>query len=186
MKNLLAAAVMAAALPTLLAGCAQTPGRAGEATSGTNRPSASAAATSSAPTRSPSKSTPAGPTITPLGQTFTYENGLAVLVSDPQPYEPSSYIVEMTPAATYVAFDVTVVNGTPEAYEPATFYATAQSDNVEAEQIFDSEKLAMPPTTPLLPGRESKFKIAFAVSNPEDIVLMVRPGFDYEKILYQT
>jgi hypothetical protein len=91
----------------------------------------------------------------------------------------------MTPAAAYLVFDVTVVNGTPDAYEPIAFYATAQSDNVEAQQVFDSEKLALPPSTPLLPGRESKFKIAFGVANPDDLVLMVRPGFDYEKILYE-
>lgn len=91
----------------------------------------------------------------------------------------------MTPATAYLVFDVTVVNGTAEAYEPVVFHATAQSDNIEADQVFDSAKLPLPPSTPLLPGRESKFQIAFGVSNPEDLVLMVRPGFEYEKFLYQ-
>ena len=179
------ALVIAAAGAVLLAGCAQTPGAQSEPTAGSNRPSSSAPASGRVSTPSATASKKAGPTITPLGQTFTYENGLAVLVSDPQPYEPSSFVRDMTPAAAYLAFDVTVVNGTPDAYEPIAFYATAQSDNVEAQQVFDSEKLALPPSTPLLPGRESKFKIAFGVANPDDLVLMVRPGFDYEKILYE-
>lgn len=181
------ALIIAAAGALLLAGCAQTPGGASTATAGSNRPSTSAPVNTPAskPTPTPTLSEKAGPTITPLGQTFTYENGLAVLVSDPQPYEPSSFVREMTPAAAYLVFDVTVVNGTPDAYEPIAFYATAQSDNVEAQQVFDSEKLALPPSTPLLPGRESKFKIAFGVANPDDLVLMIRPGFDYEKILYE-
>jgi len=179
------ALIIAAAGAVLLAGCAQTPGAQSEPTAGSNRPSSSAPASGRVSMPSATASKKAGPTITPLGQTFTYENGLAVLVSDPQPYEPSSFVRDMTPAAAYLAFDVTVVNGTPDAYEPIAFYATAQSDNVEAQQVFDSEKLALPPSTPLLPGRESKFKIAFGVANPDDLVLMVRPGFDYEKILYE-
>ena len=184
--------ILATAVALLLGGCAQTDGKASEATAGNNRPGATASdtaapspksSTAPAPAAKPSKS--AGPIITPLGQTFAYENGLAVLVSDPQPYEPSSFVKEMEPAAAYLVFEVTVVNGTKEVYEPLAFYATAQSDNVEAKQIYDSAQLALPPNTPLLPGRESKFQIAFGVSNPEDLVLMVRPGFEYEQILYE-
>ena len=108
-----------------------------------------------------------------------------MLVSDPRPYEPSSIAREFAPAAAYLVLDVTVVNGSTEVYEPAVFHATAQSDNTEARQVFDVEGLTQQPSTPLLPERESKFQIAFGVSNPADLVLMVRPGFDYEQILYQ-
>ncbi|WP_029433112.1 hypothetical protein [Blastococcus sp. URHD0036] len=86
---------------------------------------------------------------------------------------------------TFLAFDVTVVNGTDANYEPAMFSTTMQSGNAEEQEVFDSEGgLEGSPSTPILPGRETAFTVGYGASNPADLVMQVRPGFEYESVIY--
>ena len=82
---------------------------------------------------------------------------------------------------------MTIVNGTSKNFDQVLFSTSMQSGNVEAKQIFDSAGgLGLPPSTPVLPGRESVFKIGYSVQNPNDLVLQVRPSFDYEAVIYTS
>ena len=65
------------------------------------------------------------------------------------------------------------------------FCIEVQSGNTEADQVFDSENdVGGGPSTKLLNGREAKFKIAFTVANPKDLVMEVRPSFEHESVLF--
>lgn len=82
---------------------------------------------------------------------------------------------------------MTLVNGTATEFEPIAFQATMQSGNVEAESMYiTSLGVLGAPSTVLLPGREAVFRIAFAVSNPADLVMEVRPGFEYDSAIFTT
>ncbi len=95
-----------------------------------------------------------------FGQAFTWEDGLSVKVSPGAAFTPSPYAAA-DKAAAYLAFTITVVNNTKKPYDPALFSATVQSSNTEASTVFDSEAgLLGPPSTTLLAGRQSVFKLA--------------------------
>ncbi|MFZ5850350.1 MAG: hypothetical protein ACOYY2_03010 [Actinomycetota bacterium] len=169
----------------LLAGC--TSGSAGDAEpTGTNAPAATTAAAESEP-EPPAETTPAAPAYAAFGQTYTWDDGLAVTVSPPAPFTPSE-TAAFTESPAYLAFEVKVVNGTAEPYEPAVLYLTLQSGNTEASQVFDVGEagLAGPPATPLLPGREAVFKVGFGVADPADLVMQVAPGFEYDPAIFTT
>ncbi|MDP9421143.1 MAG: hypothetical protein M3P53_13560 [Actinomycetota bacterium] len=172
-------------LSLALISCEMESGDVGEATQGNNRPADESEREETereAPAVEPEQSSELS-----FGETFTYENGLSITVSAPEPYTKSDTGAGAEDSAAQVKFDVTVVNGTSERYEPALFSTTLQSDNAEGDAIFDSANgINGAPSTVLLPGREASFAIAYGVSNPADLVLEVSPGFEYESIVYFT
>lgn len=173
--------VVLVAIGLLLGACAteEGTGTSAESVAGTNRPSAEAATTAEAP------ETPEAPPKNPkFGQTYTWENGLAVTVSTPKPFKPSEYAAAEK-ATAYLEWTVTIVNGTKDNYDPSLFSTTLQSANTEASEVFDMENgFEGSPSTTLLPGRESKFKIGYGVQDPKDLVLEVTPGFEYESAIF--
>lgn len=67
------------------------------------------------------------------------------------------------------------------------FDASAQSGNVEASQVFDSAQgMEGTPSTTLLPGRESVSTIVFAVTDPDDLVVEVTPGCEYDPAIFTS
>lgn len=81
---------------------------------------------------------------------------------------------------------MTIVNGAQVNYEPSQFSASMQSGNTEQQRVFDSSNGISLATTPILPGRESAFTIVFGTTNPDDLVLQVRPGYDYTPVIFTT
>ena len=122
-----------------------------------------------------------------FGQSYTWKDGLSVTVSKGVPFKPSSsaYIEKKSPA--YLQYTITIVNKTGATYDPALFHVTAQSGDTEANQIFDSSSdLGGAPSTKILNGRQSTFKVGFGVANPKDVVMEVSPGFEYDSVLYTS
>lgn len=116
-----------------------------------------------------------------FGETFTWDDGLAVTVAAPVAFTPSEYAATED-AAAYLAFQITVVNGSDVNVDLTLFTTTLQSGNTEGSMVFDSEQgFEGSPSTPLLPGREAVFKIGYGVSDPNDLVLEVSPDFDFER-----
>lgn len=177
MRRALAALSVAA---LLLAGCASTEGKADE-----DPPSGTNADTEAAEPADTETSEAADPGQLSFGQAYTYEDGLTVKVSEPRPFEPGeSAAAKPGPA---VVFTVVVVNKTGKPFDATLFYITLQSGNEEAPEIFDSEKgIEGSPSTKVLDGREAKWKIAYNVKDPADLVLEVQPdaGVEYASVIY--
>lgn len=176
-------ALVALTVAATVAACGGTSGQpTGTAGTGSNHPKdSSQAATTSAP---PTTTTEAATHTATLGQAYTYSNGLAVTVSTPKPYTPSSSAASKQSAA-YVILTVTVVNKTPGVYDPVALSISAQSGNTEADKIYDSANgLGGAPSTKVLPGRESTFKVGFGVADPNDLVVQLSPGFEYKDVIF--
>lgn len=161
---------------------------------GTNHPTptlaSSESASSSEGTASadPSTSAPEQEDAAPkkFGSRFTYEDGLVVQVAKPAPFKPSEYAAA-EPAASYLSFKVTIINGTGKRYDPALFTVSVQSNDTEANEVYDSENgFKGSPDTAVLPGRESSFKVGFGVPNPKDLVVEVSPGFEYDSVFFTS
>jgi len=119
-----------------------------------------------------------------FGQTVTYENGIQVTVGKPKSTKITEYAAMTKKWKSYQAFEVVVVNNSGKNFDVSGLYFTMQSNDEEAEQIFD-EGFDGAPSTTLLDGRQSKFRIGFGVNNPEDMVLELELGdFESEPTIY--
>lgn len=178
--------VLAAITALSLAGCTSvTASPSVSAPAGANRPSVTASAdTTTSASSSPSSSKP-DDGVAAFGSAFSWQDGLSITVSKPAPYAPSKYAANGKTFTHFVVVDVVIVNKTGAAWDPAMIYATLQSANQEGERVFDSSQLPPEPSTKLLNGREAKFKMAFGVADPADLVLEIRPDFDHESVLFQ-
>lgn len=178
----------------LATGCTSVSAQpASSAPAGINQPSATSAASSSKPAADtatqasdPSTSDSAGDMTATFGKAFTWEDGLSLSVSKPSPFTPSQWAAGTDQFKKYVVFDVRVVNKTGKAWDPSLISATIQSSNKEGEEVFDSEKLGDEPSTKLLNGREVKYKIAFGVADPKDLVLEIAPDFEHDSAIFTS
>ncbi|KZM35463.1 hypothetical protein [Oerskovia enterophila] len=123
-----------------------------------------------------------------FGETATFEDGLAVAASVPAAYTPSEWAAGAEGFTQFVRIDITLTNGTDEAFDPTLTYTTLSSAGVEGSQIFDSQNgLEGGPTTSLLPGQSVTFPVAFGVNDPADLTLEVSPGaFEYDSVIFST
>lgn len=192
--NLRKTAALAAAASVLfsLGACATTDGETtASPTGGTNRPTESSSQSSTTPEPEPttepepesSLTDTEGPGILALGESFTYSDGLQVTVGKPQKMVSSEWA---SPSGTAgLVMDVTIVNGSPTPFDPSMGYATAQSGNTEAEEIFDSENgLEGSPSTSVLPGREVTYKMAFAGTDLDSFVLEFATSFEHGPLIF--
>lgn len=194
-KTTILAVPSIAATVLVLAGCGGTSGAPSEGDAGTNRPTTSSsespadtAAESPADTAEESPAAEeAGDGTQKFGDSYKYEDGLTVTVSKPAKFKPSDVSFVSKPQKNYRQFTITVVNKTGKPYDPSMFTASLQSGNEEMEEIFDSAKgFEGSPTTKVLNGRETKFKIGFGAADPADMVLEVAPGFEYESAIFTS
>ena len=191
MKTKVMGTLAVSSLALVLAACgAQTSGAESAATNaaGTNAPSTTAApAAAAAETEEASETQSASPAeeqMPQFGESYTWEDGITVKIGQPKAYKPSQS-ASVTGDGDAIAFNVTIVNGTGERFDPAMFNATMQSSNVEADQIFDSaKKLGGAPSTTILPKRESSFQVGFTVADKKDLVLEVAPSWDHESVIF--
>ena len=118
-----------------------------------------------------------------FGDKYTYENGVSLSISKPVEFKPSEaglMIVTDPKGKKFVAFDVTIANGSEEDYDPTLATFTASSGGEEAEAVFDTEnKLSGSPSTTVKIGKTVKFKVGFAVTDEKDITMDAAPGFEY-------
>lgn len=171
--SLLKSLFLAAVALAVAVSCGQEEGTpTPDAGSGVNNPAATS-------------TTDTAPATAKFGEGFTFRNGVAVTVSQPAPFVPSASAAGYEAGGQAVIFTITVVNGSQENYDPTLFTTSLQSGNREASQIFDSAKnLGGTPSTVVLPGREAEFQVAYAVSDPTDLVMEVSPGFEYRDAIF--
>ena len=120
-----------------------------------------------------------------FGDTVTYKDGLAITVSAPTPYTPSSTAAGADQAAN-IQFTITVQNGTAKNYDPLLF-PTVSSNGTEASSISDIEnKVGLPPTTAVPAGGSITYVAAFSVADPSKLVFDITPGFGYDEAIFQN
>ena len=173
------AAAAASLLLLLLAGCGGTTG-----TVATSAEAGSNADTTTTP--SDTGSTPADPGTLAFGQTYKWDDGLQVTITKPVTYKPTKWAVTSGKEKNNLVVTVTLVNGTGAKFDPAMFHMSAQSGDADAEGVYDTAKgVGSSPETKLLAGRQAKWKAAFNVKNPKDLVLEVAPDFEHDSVIYQ-
>lgn len=106
-----------------------------------------------------------------FGDTYTWNDGLAVTISEPTEFTINEFTAELydLDAGTPILFDVIVDNGTDEELDSIGFHANALSGGKEAEAVFDTENGVDLPTVKLLPGDTLTYKIAFIVADLDDV-----------------
>lgn len=123
-----------------------------------------------------------------FGDTAEFEDGLRLTMSEPRTdYVPGEYVARLDESLTdYIAFTVTIENGTSEPFEPL-FYAEGNSGGKAVDQIFDSEQnIGSAPSGRILPGESVTFDVAFAVADSESVTLDVSVDFDHDAVLYSN
>lgn len=123
--------------------------------------------------------------IVAFGETFTWEDGVALRVDPPAPYQLSEYATPTTGQA--MNFQVTVVNGSDLPLDVTSIYPNVTSGNVTAEWVIDvGTGAAGPPQTPVLPGAEVTFPQVFDIVDPSYIVMELQPSYEHTPPLLVT
>lgn len=116
-----------------------------------------------------------------FGETWTWDDGVSVTVSEPEAYTPGEYSFGGEGYDEHVLFTVTVANESGAGIDLNLFTVSVQSGRTEGEQIFDSENgVDGSPMTTLLDGRDVEFIVAFGIEDPDDIVMQLAPTFDHD------
>ncbi len=123
-----------------------------------------------------------------FGDAAVFEDGLEVGASAPVAFTPSDTSVGGEGATQFVRVDLTLTNGTAEAFDPTLTYVTLSSGGVEGPQVFDAaSSIGSGPTTSLLAGQSVTFPVVFGVTDPADVTLEVHVGaWEYDSVLFST
>ena len=119
-------------------------------------------------------------TIGAFGQTITWPDGLAVTVSEPQAYQPSSAAATSRAPARYVSLTVTLTNESAKNVEAAGTTMAVTANGTAADQVFDTAKgIGGSPTSTVLPGKSITYTVAFGLPTTAraDLQVEVRPSF---------
>lgn len=173
-KSALAAAIALVALT--LAGCA-------EATKDTSSKTGTNASVGTEPATDETEGSGDDGTYA-FGETVNYDDGVSFSVGQPQKFKPTeSAFAEKAPA--YAKFKVKIVNDTKEPFDASLMYITAQSGDVEAAEVYDSEGgLNGAPQTKVLPGRQATYWVGFGIQNMKDIVMEVSDPMAHEPAIF--
>jgi len=121
-----------------------------------------------------------------FGTTWEWEDGVAVTVSKPKPFRPSEYAAGKDGAKKFVSFTITVKNGSKQKID-LTGMANMASGDTESHEVFDSGNgVSGAPMTGILPGRKVTYKVAFGITNPNDLVLEYAPTFSHENATFTS
>ncbi|MFS0884525.1 hypothetical protein [Aeromicrobium sp. 179-A 4D2 NHS] len=118
----MAAAVVLSVL--LASGCATKTGEKSDPEVGSNASSSEAQ-----PAEEASDEAPEDSTLT-FGETYKYEDGVSIRVGKPKPFKPSEYAAA-DEAPAYLSFEVVIVNGGAEPFDPSVSTASLQSGDIE-------------------------------------------------------
>jgi hypothetical protein len=129
---------------------------------------------------------PGGGTATlAFGETMTWDDGVALTVSAPEPYTPSAFAVGAT-RANNVVFTFTLTNNSTADLQ-ALPLPTFSSGDQEVSQIVDlgndplgpGDDVGFPPATTVEPGGSISWRVAWSVDDPSALTLQVAPSFLY-------
>ena len=186
----LSTAAAAALSIAILASCTSTHGTA------TNQSSATVQVPATSASPIPTFTTPT-PTPSPTATTgkigsgsFTYSDGLKVLVPSAVSFTPSQTSAGGRPGQTGVLVTVTITNGTtgPVDLALAEVKVTAGAAGNQADPIFDSAQgIGSGFSGSVLPGHSQTTKFGFSVapSDLNDVIVHVTPGLHYDPASFE-
>jgi hypothetical protein len=119
-----------------------------------------------------------------FGKAYTWEDGVSATVSVPKKYTPTDSAAGTEGFKHYVSFTITIVNKSGKPFDPTMVTHSVQSNDLEGSEVFDSAQLPEQPQTKVLNGRQVKYKVAYAVANPKDIIFELAPGFEYNSAIW--
>jgi hypothetical protein len=133
----------------------------------------------------PAAEAPAASTTAAFGERVTFDDGVVVEVTAPQPYKPSRYAAGHDRDRA-VKFDVTVTNGSDEPLEAVTVMTSATHGGRQVSPIYDSANGGSEnPAGTILPGKSMTFSVALSLAkDPAELQVEVRPGFIGEPAIF--
>lgn len=121
-----------------------------------------------------------------FGSTFTWDDKVAVTVSEPKLYTPSESAAVDGSFKKFVVVEIVLKNGSDKPYSPGSdFMTSATTGDVEADRVYDSGNGVDSPMVDVLPGKSLKWKEAYGVNESGDLVLKVENGFGNAAGYYQ-
>ncbi|PWC05241.1 DUF2510 domain-containing protein [Agromyces badenianii] len=117
-----------------------------------------------------------------FGETMTWDDGVALTVSVPEPYTPSDFAVGATQASN-VVFTLTITNNSTADLQPLPL-PTVSSGDQSVSQIFDigsdvfasGDDVGFPPTATIEPGGSVSWRAAWSVDDAGSLTLQVAPS----------
>lgn len=125
-----------------------------------------------------------------LGETMTWDDGVALTVSVPEPYTPSDFAVGAT-QANHVVFTLTITNNSAEDLQPLPL-PTLSSGDQEVSQIVDlgsdllnpADDVGIPPTATVEPGGSVSWRVAWSLDDPSSLTLQAAPSLGYPSVTF--
>lgn len=113
-----------------------------------------------------------------FGEAAEYADGLRILVSAPEDFEPSQSAATGAQEG-FVRFVVRVVNNSEESVSPADISVTVESQGSQAGDVFDTtRRMSGPPARDVKPGGTAQWVQGFGVADPEDVSVIVQAGLE--------
>ena len=120
-----------------------------------------------------------------FGETMTWDDGVALTVSVPEPYTPSDFAVGATQANT-VVFTLTLTNNSTADLQPLPL-PTFTSGDQEVSQVIDvgsdvfspADDVGFPPTATIEPGGSVSWRVAWSLDDPSSLTMEAAPNLLY-------
>ena len=113
-----------------------------------------------------------------FGDTYTWNSGVAVTISAPQPFTPSASSFGQVAGYTNLEFSVTLTNNSSSSVNAMLMSTSVLSGGKEGPSIFDSSQNIGPVTTDVPAGKSLQWDIAYSVADPNDITMSVSSPAD--------
>lgn len=120
-----------------------------------------------------------------FGETMTWDDGVSLTVSAPEPYTPSDFAAGATHVSN-VVFTLTITNNSTADLQPLPL-PTLSSGDQEVSQIFDigndvfgpGDDVGFPPADTIEPGGSVSWRVAWSLDDSSSLTLQVAPSFLY-------
>lgn len=120
-----------------------------------------------------------------IGDTYTWDDGVSVTVSQPKAFKPTDSAAGNYDKSLkdFEKYTVTIKNNSDEPVDPAQFRMTGNSGGKEAERMFDTGISSLP-TTKIQPGKSLTFNVGFAMADHKDASFDVSLDYDREEATF--
>ncbi|MER7518011.1 DUF4190 domain-containing protein [Streptomyces sp. NPDC126499] len=104
------------------------------------------------------------PEVLKFGDTFTYEDGIKVTVSQPRSHKPDGFAVGHAKGNRAFQVTITIVNGSKETLDvTAALPDASDAHGATAETVFDGDNATKPFNGKVLPGKQAKADYTFSL-----------------------